>query len=487
MRVRSAITIAHTIAGMMGAISGTLAVASALVACDGSESTGVVLVVPHDDGARHVGVRIWDASGALVADHFLDVGDAEGEVSLPWSIPLVPMADLPARWYLAEIELYDEAMCPYARASARGTFTEGEVHDVALTMEATGLRGCRAVFVDPSASGSGECATTDEACGDLEDAMSRLVAPGGVEVVYVHGDRDVETDGQLTFIDLVSGEASAPLVVRAWPGTGTPRIHPRGDADSAVSFCCSGAAGHHVVLDGLDVSGGIRWGISVNSRTAGPTNNTIRHCVVHDNGLDALDPLDMLPRSMRELDAGIMLINQALGTRVEHNVVRNNGAPGFSGAGIIVMADSDAEIVGNFVVDNARDGIQVVGSTMLTPPNVSIVGNVACANAWSGILVDRADVSIEHNSLVGNRQRGIDLGGVVDAIDEAIRANLVAFNEGDGVDDRLTEVDTWAHGNADARDDGDPRLSDRADCVLSLLPDSPALGASAGGENPGAF
>ena len=101
------------------ALQALATVLAALLASCGADDHVVLVIDPAEVASvDRVGLRVWDTEMALVADHWLEVGEGEGRVSFPWRVPLVPAGE--ARWFLAEIELYDGDRCPFARAVVTG-------------------------------------------------------------------------------------------------------------------------------------------------------------------------------------------------------------------------------------------------------------------------------------------------------------------------------------------------------------------------------
>ena len=433
-------------------------------ACTTDDS--LVLVVDPPDAApiARVGLRVWNTEMTLVADYWLEVGDGEGQVSFPWRVPLVP--DGEARWFLAEVELYDASLCPFARASVSGRSGEAAP---SLSFVDTGMTGCATVFVAAD-GGAGACAELSP-CASVRDAISDITAAGRPEVVFLRGDSEyLEADGVLLTDGDGSGEEGAPFVLRAWPGTGTPRLRTQGE--SVVRSCCNVDAAHHFVLDGLDLSGGIRFGVELNGSAA--TGGVVRHCVIHDNGLDAPAGPDRMDQVLGRRDAAISTSNDATDHLFEFNILRDTGVRGpgspaeLPGVGVRI-ADA-ATLRGNLIVGNAQDGVVVGGGQ----GDVLIEGNLVCHNGAAGISATRS-AQASRNTVVANEGAGIQLEDAAESAN-----NLIANNGGVGVSDPSRSRGDWLHNNADGGADPDPRFLDIGACVLTLRSDSPARDSGAG-------
>lgn len=446
---------------------------SAAVGCQ-DPSIELVIDPPDPASVSRIGLRVWDAELQLVGDFWVTVGEGEGEVTLPWRVPLTPRDGSESRWFLAEVELFDDGGCPVRRAVASGPSSDPGAR--ALTFAPTGLEGCAAAFVDPA--GAGASCTEGAPCPGLEDALDEVARAGRPEVFYLRGDVEHPVEGPrgLALDGARTGEPGAPLVIRAWPGTGTPRLRlARPGPDAVVDICCSAEAARDVVLDGLDLAGGVRFGVSINGENA--TGNVVRHAFVHDNGLDRTDARGT-PQEPGRTDAAITALNGASGTLVEHSVLRDTGVRGPSSPaslpGVGLRATGDTVARGNLVVGNAEEGLSMRAGS------VRVEGNVVCANGAVGVRVG-GPAAVAGNTVVGNGAGIVSTGGGVTSA-----GNVVVDNAGDGLSGDVSSDGDWLHGNGDGRDDGDPRLLDPAACVVTLLPDSPLRGAGPGGSNLGA-
>jgi parallel beta-helix repeat protein len=130
--------------------------------------------------------------------------------------------------------------------------------------------------------------------------------------------------------------------------------------------------------------------------------------------------------------AGILVLNQAGGVEVEHNIVKANQD------GIFLSDVSRLEIEHNEVRHNTADGILMVGDRVgdprtghtLTSGN-EVEHNDASRNGRSGIdLFDSDRNELEHNVLVGNGQDGMTLST---SDHNEISHNRSADNAGDGI------------------------------------------------------
>ncbi len=450
-----------------------LAFSLALVSC-ARPDVELTVDPPASLAVSRVGLRVWDTEMRLVADHWLEVGEAEGQVAFPWTVPLRAAGE--ARWYVAEIELYDADLCPVRRA-----VVSGRSGDPAPPLELvdTGMAGCAAAFVDPS-GGPGGC-TEESPCADVDGTLGQITRDGRPEVVYLRGEVDHvarAAGGLVLEAGRGSGEAGAPFILRAWPGTGTPRVRTSAPEDGVVRFCCNVGAGHHVIVDGLDIAGGARFGVELNGEQA--RDNVVRHCVIHDNGLDVRAGPDDLPQQRGRRDAAIIAFNDATDNVFEHNVLRDTGVRGPGSPaelpGVGARVGNGATLRDNLIVGNSEEGVQVSGGV----GDVTIERNVVCDNAAGGIIADRG-ARVRHNTVAANGGTGIALE------DAASRTtnNLVVSNGGVGLSAPGQGDGDWLHGNGDGRSDGDPQLSDLPSCVVTLRPGSPVLGAR-GGDTPGA-
>ena len=458
---------ASFLAALLAVVIGSLA---------GCQDPSLELVIdPPDPGSvSRVALRVWDAELQLVGDFWVPVGEGDGEITLPWRVPLTPRGGSESRWFLAEVELFDDAGCPTRRAVVSGP--SSDLRARTLRFEATGLEGCEAAFVDPAGGGT-ECAE-DAPCTSMEDAVDAVVGPGRPEVVYLRGDVDHVLDGPrgLSLGDGRTGEPGAPLVIRAWPGTGTPRLRLASPGpDAVIESCCNVDAGRDLVLDGLDIAGGVRFGVSFNGSNA--VDNVVRHAFVHDNGLDRDDPSGA-PQELGRNDAAVIAVNGANGTTIEHSVLRATGVRGPASParlpGVGFRAVGDAVVRGNLVVDNAEQGVTVRGGT-------AIEGNVICQNGSEGVRIEGPATIVGNTILRNGAGISAEDGDRVSSAGNVVVDNAGAASIG-GVE---VEAD-WLHGNADGRDDGDPRLLDPEACVVTLRPDSPLRGAGPDGANLGA-
>lgn len=449
--------------------------AAAWVASCGGEDRIELLVDPPDAASvARVGLRVWDTEMHLVADHWLEVGDGDGQIAFPWRVPLVPAGD--ARWFLAEVELYDDDLCPRARAVVTGASGEPAPE---LVFSDTGMTGCAAAFVDP-AGAPGEC-TERGPCADLDETLDAITEDGRPEVVFLRGGvehRVTADDGAQLQTNHGSGEPDAPFMLRAWPGTGTPRVRTASPQDGVVRLCCNVDAARYVVVDGLDLAGGVRFGVEINGEAA--RGNVIRHCVIHDNGLDLPGGPDRMPQELGRQDAAVIVVNDATDTVIELNVLADTGVRGPGSPadlpGVGARTTNGVTLRGNLIRENAEEGVVVGGGTGA----VAVDGNVVCRNGAGGIEAARA-AQVTQNSVVDNAGVGIELD------DDASRTvnNLVVGNDGVGLSEPDQSTGDWLHDNGDGREDGDPRFLDPGACVLTLRAGSPARGAR-DGATPGA-
>ncbi|MFK7988202.1 MAG: right-handed parallel beta-helix repeat-containing protein [Sandaracinaceae bacterium] len=448
--------------------------ALSLTACGTGDRVELRVDPPDVRQVARVGLRVWDTEMVLVADAWLEVGDADGQIALPWRVPLVASGQ--ARWFLAEVELYDANLCPFARAVVSGGSGEPAPE---LVFEDTAMAGCAAAFVDPDGA-PGAC-SEEAPCASLNDTLDAVTQDGRPEVVYLRGDVehvDASDGGVLLNRGHGTGEPGAPFMLRAWPGTGTPRVRTARPEDGVVRLCCNDDAGQHVVIDGLDLAGGVRFGVEING--AQGRSNVIRHCLVHDNGLAMPGGPDDSPQERGRRDAAVIAFNGASDTLIEHNVLRDTGVRA-SGSptllpGVGLRISGTGVVRGNVISGNAEHGITMGGPAI----DVRVEDNVVCRNEEIGIDAD-GDARIAHNSVVANGGDGIALG------DTGSRTtnNLVVDNAGAGLSNPDQGTGDWLHGNGDGREDGEPRFLAVDMCVLTLRSDSPVRGARSG-ETPGA-
>ena len=244
----------------------------------------------------------------------------------------------------------------------------------------------------------------------------------------------------------IGGMPGAPLVLRAWPGTGIPILEGN-ESVPPVHFCCSDDASAYVVIDGFRIRGG-PVGILMNGGSA--VGNTIRNCIIEDNVGNGM-------AEFGEQSGGITLLNDTQDIVIERNIIRNNiaGMDAGSVPGIrLGRGNVQTKIVNNVISGNANNGILgggidseirdnlifsngQPGLRLRTGTRAQVLNNWICNNGSAGVAFDTSGVRLENNTIVGHSDAAIQVlittQGVQTSIGMGEARNNVLASSGVGI------------------------------------------------------
>lgn len=349
--------------------------------------------------ATRLELRVIDATGTTT----LELDQA---ASFPTGVRVLAR-DETSTTFVLEAELFGQADLPIANLRYTGTFP-GETDAQLETIRAVFDDGClghicseacvqgrcvpsaELVDRDPSnatecpdhlwvrAGEIGDCSSPDNACGTVREALD---AASQGALVEIHGSGTYEP----LLVDVPN------LVLRAWPGTGTPQFDAD-DANLGIQLRTN-----DITLDGLEIFGAQYHGISIN----GALNQriTIRRCDVHDNGFGM---------SMFDNHGGLMVNNDATDIVIEDSVFRDNitALEGRRDSGLHINSGIRVLVRNNEIRNNSRHGIFVAISA-----DVTIENNIIAANGFSGVRLSDADLLFENNLICGSLGIGAELQG----------------------------------------------------------------------------
>lgn len=511
--------------------------APTLLACgDGAEPGTAVDVFLAADAcsaaaADEIAVTVLDETGATVEAITASLGGTSPAAELPTGVR-VAAGEQPDASFRVVAELRAGGV-PISRLSASGTYVPKELtelrllfDDACLGIECGDGRTCidaicvddfmpppasphatRAtcppiVYVD-SVDGSdvSGCGPIDAPCASIEPTVRTFSNGGNGAVVNVRGDRTYTSDENdlLNIAEAQSGSVTAPLVIRAWPGTGRPLLDGRLMNDKVVDV-----SGNHIVIQGLEVTGGVEHGITMN----GAENRfiTVRDVVAHGNGagpssfdnraainvnnnasdllIEGCELRDNRSSVTGETTAGV---HSNLGIRI---TIRNNRITG-NDRGIHTSAATANRIEGNTLVGNGMFAISAGDDT-------EIVGNRVCDHE-AGVLLrpGSTPVRVENNSVARITNAAIE---IVSRPVAMVRANIVTLS-GTGISvggDDITDSHNLYFDNdvdfsgftpdmPDTDVFANPRFEDPMACDLDIQPGSPALGSGPDGGVIGAL
>ncbi|HET9602985.1 MAG TPA: Ig-like domain-containing protein [Gemmatimonadales bacterium] len=240
-------------------------------------------------------------------------------------------------------------------------------------------------YVAPSGSSGGS--GTKASPWDLNSVLSGNKSIPAGDTVWVRGGKYI---GQ--FYAYLSGSASAPVVIRQYPGE-------RATIDGNLVV-----VGSHLVFWGLEVMNSNPLGVyrlGVNNR--GPSNQFI-NLVVHDAGA-----------------SGIYLGVEGSGSGVYGSLVYNNGTNSNQDHGIYANNNSPASAIeDNIIFDNQAYGLHGYTSIANYINNIQVRGNVSFNNGLITNLGGRPDLfvggSVPATGIVvtGNYTYRIDGGQTVE-------------------------------------------------------------------------
>lgn len=520
-----------------------------LVACGEDPLTAVDVRIDADActaaGAERLRVRVLDAEGDEVELFEVDVAGDDAEVTFPTGVRVFPRGGDAGRRWVVEATVVDAGSNPIAYQRARGGYVRDEIgatdllfDDACLGIECPTGETCvearcvpddapatRArhtprticpplVFVDAASGTDADgCGDWDGPCATIQRAIDDWLTPDGIGgVIHVHGGSTYtgDTNAVAAIVpERALGAPAAPLVIRAWPGTGMPLLDARGSSGSGIVMYSA-----YVVLDGLRITRAIRHGITVNQIPA--HDLTVRRCELFENGVGT---------SMFDNHSNIEINNGASNILIEDSILRNavrpamtsTGSPASHGDGIYMNAGSDL-IVRRSVIDaNAAFGIFINGAPDIVVEDtvvndsgndgiridaqgpIRLAGLRICGNSQSGVdITDAEQLVLSHLSVVDNDGRGITLTGAGPITHQG---NLIASNEAVGVeiatdamvDDgwnlyfmNVTDISGFVPERPETDVRSDPLLIGVDACDLGLEAGSPARGAGPDGTNIGA-
>ena len=135
------------------------------------------------------------------------------------------------------------------------------------------------------------------------------------------------------------------------------------------------------------------------------TNNTITGNCAHSGGgvcIHGRSSADLRSNTIANNSApkgGGLWIDSSCGTLADNTIHDNEGA------GVAVVADSQAAITGNMISACAPDGVQVFGGA-----NAEVVGNTIVANVEDGVHVASGSVAdVSRNDIRASGEEGVDV------------------------------------------------------------------------------
>ena len=475
-------------------------------------------------------VTVFDEAGTPVDEITAQLDGTPPEAMFPTGVRIAAGSESSAGFRIVS-EMRASGV-PINRVSARGEYVPGELEELRLLFDDACLGiecregrtcvegGCADDFMPAPASPHGmratcppivyvdsvdgedadTCGAIDAPCASIERAAVLRSRSGNGALINVRGDRTYTNDAMdlVNIAEAQSGSPRAPLVIRAWPGTGRPRIDGRGTSQKIIDVSAT-----HVVLQGLEVTGATEHGITIN----GAENRfiTIRDVVGHGNGIGPStfdnraainvnnDATDLVFEDCELRDNHSSVTGEATsGIHINRGIrviARNNRITG-NDQGIRVSGSADVLLEGNTLVQNGAEAIDAGDDT-------DVVGNRACGHDTAiRLRPGPAAVRVEGNSVADAAAAAIDL---IERPGAIVRANIVAFsgigilvtadvddshnlyfgNETDfsGGSPSLPDTDVFA----------DPLFVDRASCDLDVMEGSPALGAGPTGGPIGAL